>query len=105
MPNQAKQTLGQPQQTLGKTAAPDTIWQADLAEFFHDTDNPDAKFVLVVVNLTDRKLYTRPMLNKKPNTVRYVMVWHGNCHDFSHVYGSCREHCQTNSHVVSRSLT
>ena len=30
MSNQAKQTLGQPQETLGKTAAPDTIWQADV---------------------------------------------------------------------------
>ena len=73
MSNQAKQTLGQPQETLGKTAAPDTIWQADLAEFFHDTDNPDAKFVLVVVNLTDRKLYTRPMPDKRPITVRDAM--------------------------------
>ena len=61
--------------TKGKiaTEGQGTRWQADLAEFFQDTDNNNSKYVLVVVNIFDRKLYTRPLPNKKPMTVRNAL--------------------------------
>ena len=61
--------------TKGKitTEGQGTRWQADLAEFFQDTDNNNSKYVLVVVNIFDRKLYTSPLPNKQPMTMRNAM--------------------------------
>ena len=73
--NDSKQVLGAAMPTKGKIATEDqgTRWQADLAEFFQDTDNKSSKYALVVVNIFDRKLYTRPLPNKKPMTVRNAL--------------------------------
>ena len=73
--NVSKQLLGAAMPTKGNIATEDqgTRWQADLAEFFKDTDNKSSKYALVVVNVFDRKLYTRPLPNKQPMTVRTAM--------------------------------
>ena len=73
--NDSKQVLGAAMPTKGKVATEDqgTRWQADLAEFFQDTDNKSSKYALVVVNVFDRKLYTRALPNKQPMTVRNAM--------------------------------
>ena len=74
--NTAKQEISAAQPSSGKIAAETTgsRWQADLAEF-HPRDSGLTQFVysLVVVNVFDRKTYTRILPDKKPATAMKAM--------------------------------
>ena len=74
--NTAKQEISAAQPSKGKIAAETKTsrWQADLAEF-HPRDSGLKKLVyaLVVVNVFNRKTYTRVLPDKKPVTVRNAM--------------------------------
>ena len=74
--NTAKQEISAAQPSKGKIAAETETsrWQADLAEFHpRDSGLTKLQYALVVVNVFDRKTYTRVLPDKKPMTVRNAM--------------------------------
>ena len=71
--NATKQTLAPLQRSEGKTVAESehARWQMDLAEL---NDNKGSeRYALCVVNIFDRKLFTEPLPNKRPTTVREAL--------------------------------
>lgn len=68
--NAAKQTLAPLQRSEGKTVAESehARWQMDLAELNDNTGSE--RYALCVMNIFDRKLFTEPLPNKRPATVR-----------------------------------
>ena len=74
--NTAKQEISAAQPSRGKIAA-DTKgsrWQADLAEFHpRDSGLKKLRYVLTVVNVFDRKTYTRSIMAKTPDPVQKAM--------------------------------
>ena len=74
--NAAKQEISAAQPSKGKIAAEDkgARWQADLAELLpKDSGLKQLRYALVVVNVFDRKVYTRNLVSKKPRTVQLAM--------------------------------
>ena len=74
--NTAKQEISAAQPSKGNIAAEteSSRWQADLAEFHpRDSGLKKLQYALVVVNVFDRKTYTRVLPDKKPMTVRNAM--------------------------------
>ena len=74
--NAAKQEISAAQPSKGKIAAEtkNARWQADLAEFHpRDSGLKKLQYALVVVNVFDRKTYTRVLPDKKPATVVTAM--------------------------------
>ena len=65
--NDSKQVLGAAMPTKSKVTTENqgTRRQADLVEFFQDTDNKTSKYALVMVNVFGTKLYTRALPNKQ----------------------------------------
>ena len=74
--NVAKQEISAAQPSKGKIAAETkgARWQADLAEFHpRDSGLKKLQYALVVVNVFDRKTYTRVLPYKKPMTARIAV--------------------------------
>ena len=74
--NPAKQEISAAQPSKGKIAAETkgARWQADLAELLpKDSGLKKLVYALVVVNVFDRKTYTRTLASKKPLEVRDAM--------------------------------
>ena len=74
--NAAKQEISAAQPSRSKIAAETkgSRWQADLAELLHrDSGLKKLRYVLVVVNVFDRKTYTRSLMEKTPAPVTKAM--------------------------------
>ena len=70
--NETKQEISAVQPSKGKVTAEgaDSRWQADLVEFHpRDSGLKSLRYVLIVVNVFDRKVYTRSMAEKKTGPV------------------------------------
>ena len=66
--NEARQEISAIQPSKGKVTAEtaDSRWQADLVEFHpRDSGLKKLRYVLIVVNVFDRKVYTRSFMEKR----------------------------------------